>query len=299
MDEHATMDEPGGTILVPLDGSQGAERALPVAERFAKETRQSLLLVRVVPIITPANTLMASSGGVPAEVYQQLFDDERRAAEEYMRQQVAGAQGRGAAVRGQVMVGDPSSTLIDVAERMHTSLVVMTTHGRTGMERFALGSVADRMVCYGPAPVFLLRSHGVECRAERLDRAIIGLDGSERAERALDICRMLAGCVIRELVLVRAIAADADARKAAEAQQYLDEVVARHAHEFGSRDCGLTVEVLRGPAAEAILRKAERECDLIVIATHGRTGTARWALGSIAERVLHDAGVPVLLVRST
>jgi len=244
------------------------------------------------------STLAASGGGAAAGVYQQIFEDERRVAEEYIHQQVEAIRERGVKVRGRTAIGEPSSTQIDLAQQERVSLVVMTTHGRAGMARFALGSVADRMVRYGTAPVLLLRSYGAECRADQLERALVALDGSPRAERALDVCRTLAGNVIRDLALVRAVDVEASERTVREAQQYLDEVVARRALEFGGRDCGLTTKALRGRPAEAILLRAERECDLIVIATHGRSGTARWALGSVADRVLQGARVPILLVRS-
>jgi nucleotide-binding universal stress UspA family protein len=213
----------------------------------------------------------------------------------------------GCEVETQALRGEVTSSLIAQEARAPIDLVVMTTHGGTGLARFALGSVAERVVRRERAPVLLLRSFmgdGLGL-AERLERALVPLDGSARAELALEICTRLAGPVLKQVTLARVVETEHghDAEQVGEATQmgareYLRGILAEHTAAFTTRGCSLAADVLVGDVADAILRRADKDCDLIVMATHGRTGAARWALGSIANRVLHGATLPLLLMRT-
>lgn len=143
------------TILVPLDGSELAERALPVAEHLARATDSPLLLVQVIPVTTWA--FGAPGGWVPSERYQELLDSEDRAARHYLSHTMERLQSAGLQARTLSLRGEPASTLIDLEPGTQVGLVVMATHGRTGLARFALGSIADRVAREGRAPVLLVR----------------------------------------------------------------------------------------------------------------------------------------------
>ncbi|HEX9056377.1 MAG TPA: universal stress protein [Ktedonobacterales bacterium] len=286
-----------GTVLVPLDGSEEAERAIPMAVRIARATRSPLLMVRVIPLMVWTTSIVAG-GGVTGETLQQIVDEEDRSVAEYLRERTHALRDEGIEVRTLALRGAPAPTLIDLEPEEGVGLVVMTTHGRTGLPRFALGSVADQLVRYGRVPVLLLRSFGVECSSDALNHALIALDGSARAEQVFKLSKMLAGSIVREITLARVVDAEASEAQAAEAARYLDEVSARYGVELGGIGRTLSTRVLRGVVAEEILKQAESGCNLLVIATHGRTGPARWALGSVADRVVHAAKVPVLLVRT-
>ena len=282
------------TILVPLDGSELAERALPAAQRIAQATGAPLLLARIVTI-THWNSL--SSGYLLApHIYEEILRNEEQAAGEYLDRKAQEARDAGIAVTTKVMRGDPASILIDMEPELHIGLVVMASHGRTGLARFALGSVAARVVRGGQAPVLLIRPFGDAARQTRLEKALVPLDGSALAELALDMVRHLAGAIARQVTLVRVVDPDLLTGETDEAKRYLDEARTRLVADLGERPCTVSTSILYGRAAEQILEASDKD-DLIVMATHGHAGVTRWAFGSVADRVLHHAQVPLLLVR--
>ncbi len=287
-----------GTVLVPLDGSTLAERALPIAKQLALATGSNLLLARISPILTWTTTLSAEGAPIVPEIYQQLLDDEERLAQEYLARQAETLHSQDIVVRTFFTYGHPASCLLDLEDQEHVGLVVMTTHGRTGLARFALGSVADRLVRGGQIPVLLLRSFGKTCSVDEMHRALVPLDGSTRAEQAMTSAQQLAGHVLREIVLLRVVDADATPADMSEAERYLEEVAVRERPTLATHDCQVTTLVLKGDAAEQIVQRAEADCQLVIMATHGRTGVARWALGSVADRVLQAGATPLLLVRA-
>jgi nucleotide-binding universal stress UspA family protein len=291
-----------GTILVPLDGSELAERALPVAERVARATAGTLLLARVVPISRWA----IDPPGLPLDpqLYRQLpehirnlLDREEQGALAYVGRVEAELRGRGLRVRSLVERGVPDATLLDLEVDPPIGLVVLASHGRTGLARFALGSMADRLARYGRAPVLVVRPFGEVGRQVRLERALVPLDGSALAELALAMVHALAGRVLRSATLVRVVDPDLRAGETAEARRYLDEVRGRLVAELAGRECAIDSRVVYGHTAEQILACSD-DRDVVVMATHGRTGATRWALGSVADRVLQQVQIPLLLVRS-
>lgn len=295
----AQYTEGFGRILVPLDGSSLAERAIPIATQLARATQSSVLLARVSPFMTWATAMAAEGAPVAPEVYQRLMDDEDHEARAYLAQQAGMVESQGVPVLTCFARGEPASCLIDIEGQEKVGLVIMTTHGRTGLARFALGSVADRLVRVGRVPVFLLRSFGKECSLEQMHSALVPLDGSARAEQILTLVQRLAGRVLREVVLLRVVGAEPTSEKMAVAKHYLEDVAARERPGFEERGCQLTTVVLAGDVAEQIVRRAEGDCQLVAMATRGRAGAARWALGSVADQVLQAAVMPLLLVRAT
>jgi nucleotide-binding universal stress UspA family protein len=285
-------------ILVPLDGSELAERALLVAEPIARETGSALLLLHVIPATTWA--FAVPTGLTPIERYQELLDEEDRAARDYLHHLADTRRERGLTIQTLAPRGDPASAILEL--QPPADLIVMTTHGRTGLARFAMGSVADRVVRSrvvpgGRAPVLLVRSLGEDRHQARLERALVPLDGSSRAEFALDMLVRLAGRVVSHALLVRVVDPQLRADEAAEAQRYLDHVRAGLAQRLTGRTCTVGTVVLHGKAADQIAERSEHKCDLVIMATHGHTGAARWAHGSVADRVLRGLRVPLLLVR--
>jgi nucleotide-binding universal stress UspA family protein len=284
----------GSRILVPLDGSELAERALPAAERVAVATRSTLLLVRIIPLTTWA--FAAPDNLVPGAPYQELIEAEEREAYTYLQHVAEHRRDKNLRMELEVQRGDAAATLIDIEQRFQVGLVVMTTHGRTGMARFALGSVADRLVRGGSAPVLLVRPFVEESRCQHLERAIVPLDGSPLAELSLGLVRQLAGRLIHHVTLLRAVSRRGERDEVSAARRYLEEVRLRLERQLVAEPCTLSIAVVQGEPAEQIIRQVATGCDLVVMTTHGETGTRRWAMGSVADRVLHDADAPLLLV---
>lgn len=317
----ATGDFP--IMLVPLDGSTVAEQALPIAARLALAHGSTILLAHVTPQLTWAFSV--PGGFATPDMFAALLAAEDRDAHDYLERAVARLESNGLRVWTLAVRGDPVATLLDLVRQTPADLVVMTTHGRTGLERFALGSVADRLVRAGTAPVLLLRNCGAFETATPIDRrsvtgdssqrassdhaiqnsgatklscAHIPLDGSALAESAFEVAAKLAGAPLQSIVLVRAVVGNSGSRTADEAHDYLVEARLRLVSKLPPGVCPVSTRVLFGSAADAICDEAEKDADIVLMATHGLTGARRWMVGSVADRVLHVVPVPLLLVRA-
>ncbi len=301
-------------ILVPLDGSSRAERALPVATRIARAEAGSLALYRALP---PSPLF----GHIP--VGEWLLEEEMAAARAYLVDLTQSDALGDLPVTYEVGMGDPARVILEYAETHHVDLVVLCSHGRSTLGRWALGSVADHLSRHAPMPVLVLREHGSipprSADLEHLFRVLVPLDDSELAEEALEpairLATTLAAPQPAGLHLTMVVeAADAMARPQLpeahivdNARRYLLRLTARVQAEHPQVTTTWSVRI-DADVASGILQVAEGGedaegsspfggCDVIAMTTHGRTGFARWALGSVTERVLHTPRFPVLIVR--
>jgi nucleotide-binding universal stress UspA family protein len=289
-------------ILVPLDTSEFAEHALPMALALARRSRASIHLVVVSAPITAASldgTYLPSP-----EVQEEL----NASYHTYLERTLARVRERiDVPITGAVRFGEVATTLCDLASAGHCDLVVMATHGRGAMGRFWLGSVADDLVHSTTLPLLFVRP-GDETldltKEPDLGRVVVSLDGSDLAERILEPAVSLAALMPQtEIVLVRtilAMAADeesdvADSETCREAQQYLADVAAR----LEARGLHVRTHVIFDDhPADAILREVESEqAGLIALETHGRAGLSRLFHGSVADQVVRNSHVPVLVQR--
>jgi nucleotide-binding universal stress UspA family protein len=282
------------TILVPLDGSPLAERALPYAVRLAKAGGGKLILLRAFDALRFTPPAQAEPDG-----QEQLESIAERARSEGVEVE---------AVAHQMYHEDVGQVIIETARERAAELLVMSTHGRGGLGRWIYGSVADAVLRGAAVPVLLVPA---ACEqpwpAERAPRIMVPLDGSDLAAEALAPAAELAGRLGAELVLVSVIQPPTYAYAEGYAYLALDpaEELAAAAGELEAiaerlRGDGLTVSVrtAAGFATTTIAELAhEAGIDLIVMATHGRGGLARLVLGSVATGTLQRAGLPVLLVR--
>jgi nucleotide-binding universal stress UspA family protein len=269
-------------IMLPTDGSPESDRAIPYARIIAREQGAEILLIQVVQL-----PMMINDEYEGGEAWQQTLGAFEEIAQSNLDNLSSTLRADGIEVRAEKVLGYPAGALLDFEAEHQPDLVVMGTHGRTGIARFALGSVADRMVRHGTTPVLLVREGPAE---PRLDHAFVMLDGSGLAEEALKAVKLLAGHPLHTLTLFQAVSDTTDRRPAA---TYLEGVAARLAkHDLSTRvmtdigDPGLLFE------------KAANDADVIVLATHGRGGVDRYRHGSVAERVVHESTKPVLLTRA-
>lgn len=267
-------------IMVPLDGSAVAERALPCAAAVARACGATLHLVRVVTAMEYL-TWEPVPAFTPPDVYEAVLQE----ATTYLAAHQQRLSATGLTVRTAVPVATVGASLLDDERDAGIDLVVLCSHGRTGLARFALGSVAERLLHDGAAPLLLVRAFGPPLA---LDRAVVPLDGSVRAEQALAVLAALAGVAVRAVTLLRMIATGAEQQ---EAEYYLAQI-ARHLPATLAVDC----RVEQGDPA-ACIAIAAGATGLVVMATHGRMGVTRWALGSVADRVAHSGVAGVLLLR--
>ncbi len=295
-----------GPILVPLDGSEAAEQALPVGARLARAAGETLHLATVEE---PLSALFESTE-YPA-VAQQIRDDTRRHLVEYLADARTVAERAGApVVETALLGGDVAAGLSEHLTDRRVGLVVMTTHGRTGLSRFWLGSVAERLLQSSPVPTLLLRP-GDEPQTWAFRRLLVALDG-EIEQEVMDAALALSGLLPAPpaLALVRIVepavpvltrlavrpahfGSDWTERRQVEARTYL----ARLADRLRTRGLEVTDQVLVGrPVHQQILRYAGAiVADLIVLGTHGARGLERLALGSVADKVIRQGELPVLV----
>lgn len=292
------------TVVVPLDGSELAELVLPHLPNIAPPNQVTVALAQV---IEPGRYAL---GGLDFSV-PTLLDILREGAREYLARQAEALHARGYRVTTHVLVGDPAFAILDLAEELHADLIAMTTHGRTGFMRLALGSVAERILQKASAPVLLVRERMDPARTT-IKRILAPLDGSVLAEQALAPAQSLAHAHAATLILLRVapvldeggkqiLFADEAAANAqieqwrADAETYLHELAA------GLNQAGIHTEtrVALGNPADVIYNTIDDDAiDLVVMGTHGRTGLKRWYFGSVADKVLRGAKCPVLMVRN-
>lgn len=144
-------------ILVPLDGSPEAEAVLPVAEGLVAPRDGDLLLLRVTRAQLPL-----ALADVPAEVVVEAAEEIQAEATEYMSRLAATIRARGIRVQFATPSGDPAQRIVETAREMDAVLIAMTTHGRRGLQRLVVGSVAESVVRHAPVPVLLMRAPKAE-----------------------------------------------------------------------------------------------------------------------------------------
>ena len=289
------------TLLVPTDGSEHAERAAEHALTLARAFDSTVHFVTVVDVQEAGG--LFSAGGVDEEFVGRLEDEARESVAELESLAEPGDDVRTAVVRNR-----PSKGILAYADEHDVDLVFMGTHGRTGVNRYVTGSVAERVVRLSDVPVFTVRATDRSVVGDGYDDVMIPTDGSDCAELAVDH-----GLAVAEkfdatvhavsVVDLRAVATAADAPVDAGLLSRLEERGrdATEAVADRAREAGLdaTTAVREGVPARALLDYADEEdVDLIAMGTHGRTGFDRYFLGSTAAKVVRASAVPVLSVRS-
>jgi nucleotide-binding universal stress UspA family protein len=297
-------------IIVPLDGSLFSEHALPTAYELVARLDCPLHLVKVHAAIGSSSV---DEGGLFNSA--QLDRDARIEEREYLVRMAEAARWRtGKAAQTALLDGPVTEALERYAREQGAQLVIMTTHGRGGLSRAWLGSVADELVRLLHVPVLLLRPHRGECVCDgacfKLNHVAIPLDGSELSEHIVEPAVNLGRLTGARFTLIQVILTTAPASMAT-VPPALDTAakhpLAQSAHEHlehlaaDLRARGVRVEtavVAHSQVATGILDHCARiGADLIAMATHGRSGLGRLALGSVADKVLRATTVPMLMLR--
>jgi nucleotide-binding universal stress UspA family protein len=280
-------------IVVPLDGTRMAEQALSPAVSLAREKGAHLHLATV-----------QRSENSDLEPLIDILDND------YLERIAARVRDGGVVdISTQLLRGDKVADALESHRKnVGAGLTVMCTHGRGGIERAWLGSVADGMVRTSEAPVLLVRaapadeSNDDDLRgAVRYRRVLVALDGSDFSRQSLGPAAQLGGKSSTVYVLVHVVAKSAEA---VSERLHEDSALARATLDLQAKDFssgGYAVESVSESApsvVQGILDLAERhDADLIAIATHGRSGVGRLILGSVADKVIRGTGLPVLVVR--
>jgi nucleotide-binding universal stress UspA family protein len=283
------------SILVPLDGSKTAEHALPFAARVARGAQAELQLVHIATVAGWAR---------PEQEHGNLVDQLDEIAEPLRK---AGLRVTTGIVNG--YYSDIGQIIGELARERGVSLIVMTTHGRGGVQRFIYGSVADAVIRSSHVPLLLIPASGARpIPTDRPPRITIALDCSELSElalpAALDVARALDGQM--ELVHVveppnyglelgKPATFRMDPAEALEkAEAYLRQV----GDELSQNGPAVSRRVIAGFAEPSVASLAQpKYSDVLALGTHGHGGLRRVVLGSTATAALKRASVPLLVVR--
>jgi nucleotide-binding universal stress UspA family protein len=234
-----------------------------------------------------------------------------RQAHEYLQKAAAMLRGAQPRVRLEVARGNPAVEILRVAAEQGVELIAMTTHGRGALGRWVFGSVADRVARSSPVPVLLVRPSEGEPRSVTIGRLVVPLDGSALAEEALPTARALAtrlGVPIHLITVIdvmRLIPSELgpvvafDAGVYEETLSQLDAsaaaLLAAVSEDLEREGLHTSSEVAHGSPFMTIAEAVD-DGDLLVMTSHGRSGVQRWLLGSVAEKLVREAPVPVVLV---
>ncbi|HEY1348158.1 MAG TPA: universal stress protein [Ktedonobacteraceae bacterium] len=295
-------------ILVPLDGSPGAERAIPVAARIARNAGGSLVFLQIVPPLPVLGEQADEARGVISDVKR-----EERAltgAAGYLAEAIA-AHARdltGIPTEMDVAFGLTSPTLTSTARLEQVDLVVMCSHHKTGVGQWGIESIAQQTMRHSPVPLLILHERGemLSADAVRPLRVLVPLDGSLLAETALEPALQAMSQLHRsrqdELYLLRIVEerCPRNGEDRPQAERYLQAVCER-INKGKSASCrfSLVSQVRVGTdIAKTLLEEAKQGdfVSLIAMATHGHEGIPRLLLGSVAERVLDATTCPLLVV---
>lgn len=298
-------------ILVPLDGSKLAEGVLPYVHEIAGAIGCDVELLRV---FNPAPVEQAGpTHGRYLQQFEASLHDESLDYLNSFRPSMAGLSNR---VSCEAVLGHVASCIVAKADKTAGTLIAMSTHGRSGVGRWLLGSVMDKVLHASASPMLVVRPRdgGKEPAEAHLQTAIVPLDGSNMAEQVLPYLTPLAKSLGLKVTLVRVIPPEGlhfefrDYPTGYSEDFVIEEETEKHAadylHRISSRlrEGGLTsVEecVLRGNPAEAIVDLAKATpASLVAMTTHGRSGVGRWVLGSVTDRVVRHSGDPVLVVQA-
>ena len=308
-------------ILVPLDGSELAERALDYAKEPAAKLGAKVILVHVCS----PEECHCEAAKCSVQPMHRVYVEHTA----YMFMDALEAVGtRNAEIGWEALIGDPATEIIRYSKENDVSLIIMATHGRSGISRWAMGSVTDKVIRGSDVPVWLVRAFPPKKNAHSdwpESKMLVLLDGSNMAEQVLPYVAQHAEMSSGELILLRVcdppimpayyspstrieipsgavsiMPEDYLRLEKAALKQLAEQYLAKVEKQLKKLGLAVSSVVLDGQdeVAKQIIDYANlNPFNLIAMSTHGRSGLARWAFGSVADKVLHATSSPILLVR--
>ncbi len=296
-------------MLIPLDGSPSAEKVLPYARALGGVLKIPVELLAVVDIGEMATHMTASK----ARFLDTMLEDAERASQEYLKTIIAKATGID--IKWSVGKGRAAEVIIEKAVADRNTLIAMATHGRSGLNRWMLGSVTEKVLRGCENPLLLVRASDAIDAGEKvaLKSVIVPLDGSELAESVFPSVIALTKAMDLDVVLFRAyhIPYNAYAGEDGYSAINYEELIASVKDEATEYLKNKTAELKgqgvkrvsyvakEGLSADEIIAIGRATPDsLVAMCSHGRSGVRRWVLGSVTETVVRHTGDPVLVVRA-
>jgi len=300
------VDSEFNRILVPLDGSPISEQVLTPVASLAHSTGSSIVLIQVVP-----------TGGSIRRMATHPFRRSRTQDRIAQLEETSGYLGalaeeirsKGIEVIIEVAHGAPVEEIVAMGTRHRASLIAMCTHGRTGLRRLALGSVAEQVLRQSALPLLLYRpTDDAQQRGSSWSKLVVPLDGSPLSELALQQASAIATAGDLNVELVHVLSETSrdphsgprpdDAANEAPDRQAMETYLRDRADAFSQQGIQVSYRILDGDPRIQILEAAQGSSDtLVVMSTHGRTGLGRMMHGSVADHLVRRSSTPVLLVR--
>ncbi|MCH7712287.1 MAG: MFS transporter [Chloroflexi bacterium] len=290
-------------ILVPLDGSPNSEQIIMPAASLAHSTGSSMVLVQVVP----------TGGGIRRMTWHPFRRStthgrlsQQDEISDYLRGLAEGLREEGIEVAIDAAQGEVAEEIVALGTRHRASLIAMCTHGRTGLRRIALGSVAEQVLRRSALPLLLYRpTHDAVRREISWRKLVVPLDGSPLSELALQQASAIATAGGLNVELVHVLsdspepgAASDGAPGETQDHQAMETYLRERAEAISQQGVQVSYRFLNGDPRFQMVEAAQAESDnLVVMSTHGRTGLGRMMHGSVADHMVRNSSAPVLLVR--
>jgi nucleotide-binding universal stress UspA family protein len=291
-------------ILLLLDGSELAEAAIPYTRDLAAELQAEIFILHACPSDQQAFLHMR-------QIYLNAMAD-------ILRQEIKESWGptQQPNVRTEVIVGDPTKVILDYVKQKGIGLVVVTTHGTSGFRQWAMGNVAEKVIRGVAVPSLLIRSREERTTAEKIkpiQKILLPLDSSDASKiavpYAVEMAKKLKATLTLFSMAQTVYAQNLDGMGAGigvnwdgidtATEKYTDEYLQGVENELKAKgvDVNHTTYLGIDAAYEILETEKKMPADLVVMATRGRSPVARWAFGSVAEKVLREGSSPMLLVR--
>jgi len=271
-------------ILLALDGSENAERALWWVTQYAGREKAQVVLLRAV------DTTILEPEFIPSKVQDSL---------NYLLRMETEINQSGIPAKVVVRQGKPAETIVKVAMEEKCDLILMTTRGGSKVKRWAIGGVTEQVLRMSPIPVLPIQSRTRPAKNNRVRRVIVPVDGSELAEEVIPWATALARMMKARLVFLHVYPpAHAGIRsRMRENFEALRTRMIRKCELLKKEGVRARFTVRTDDPAESILAHVGMN-DMIVTTTHGEGGFKRWIFGSVAEKLIHEARVPVFVYKT-
>lgn len=291
-------------ILIPLDGSDLAERALRPAFKIARQLESEVILLRAAHAQSMFPVMNDGTIGMELLWPEQVINRAQQESRDYLEALKEKYSSETFRLETRVIDEEPATGILNTAAREEIDLIVMSTHGYSGLTRWMLGSVAEKVLRAACCPTIIMRS------LDPIEKILIPLDGSSYSEKALLPGLEAAGHLGAEVTLLHAVgdlSIDQASAKQLEpligqnlrasyhsrSRLYLERAAKSHQRS----DLPIYTNVADGSPAESILEFVrENAIDMVVMATYGRTGLQHWVYGSVTEKVLRSGECSMFIV---
>lgn len=271
-------------ILLALDGSENAERALWWTTQYAAREKALVVLFRAV------DTAILEPEFIPSQIAD---------ARNYLLRMETEINQAGLPSKILVRKGNPAEAIVKAAIEERCDLILMTTRGGSKVKRWAIGGVTEQVLRMSPIPVLPVQVRTHAAKNDHIRRIVVPVDGSSLAEAAIPWAGDLARMLKARLVFLHVYPAGAGGmgRHAEDTYEELRLRMIRLCQLLAREGVKARFAVRSGDAAERILRFVGRN-DLVLTTTHGQGGLKRWIFGSVAEKLIHEARIPILVYKT-